>query len=158
MGGLNRRLAISIALIAAFLIGGAFSAPTLADVLKDVRVANIPLPVTSSDVTQELVKVNLDQTQQHYSSDTIDVTHAKQIRLNAFMECLTACPSGTQIFLTISEVGNNNSYIVDQIVNPASEFTSKLYETPGVGWRLTLASSPNCQCAAAIVSLFSRSN
>jgi len=157
MSGISRRLAFSLVLIAAFVIGGAFSTPTLADVLKDVRVANVPLPVVNSDVTQE-TKFSLDQTQQKYTSDPIDVSHAKQIRLNAFMECLTACPSGTKVLLTISERGNNDAYIVDQIVNPATEFTSNLYETPGGSWTLTIASSPNCQCAVAIVSLFMRSN
>jgi hypothetical protein len=149
MGRFGRRLAVGLGVVVAFLAGAALSTPAVADALKDVRVVN---------ATQEIVKVNLDQTQGKFASDPIDVSQAKQIRLNAFMECVTPCAAGTQIFLTISEVGNNNSFIVDQILNPSSEFTSKLYETPGVTWRLNIASSPNCQCAVAIVGLEARGN
>jgi hypothetical protein len=157
MSRLSRRLALSLLLLVAFTIGLGVGTPAVADAIKAVTVANT-VQVTSADVTRETVKVNLDQTRQIFSSGNIDVSHAKQLRLNAFMECLTACPSGTKILLTIDEGSNNNSYIVDQIQNPASEFTSKTYDTPGVTWTLHIASSPNCQCAVAIVSLFARSN
>ncbi len=157
MPRLSRRLALSLLLLIAFTIGAGIGTPAVADAIKSVIVANT-VQTTSADVTREAVKVNLDETRQIYSSADIDVSHAKQIRLNAFMECLLACPSGTKILLTIDEGSNSNSYIVDQIENPASEFTSKLYDTPGVTWTLHIASSPNCHCAAAIVSVFARSN
>ncbi len=145
----SRRLAVSLAVVVAFLAGAALSTPAVADALKDVRVVN---------VTEQLVKVNLDQTQGKYTSDPIDVSNAKQIRLDAFVECLSACPSDTQLFLTITEVGNNSVYTVDQIVTDRQAFSSRLYETPGLTWTLSLGANPLCQCAVAIVTLFARSN
>ncbi|HEY3085944.1 MAG TPA: hypothetical protein VGK28_10835 [Candidatus Dormibacteraeota bacterium] len=147
MGRFSRRIAVSLAVVVAFLAGAALATPAVADALKDVRVV---------DVTQQLAKVNLDQTQGKFTSDPIDVSHAKQIRLDAFVECLTACASDTQLFLTITEVSNNNTYVVDQIVTDRQAFQSKLYETPGQSWTLSIGANPLCQCAVAIVSLFAR--
>lgn len=148
MGRFSRRIAVSLAVVVAFLAGATLATPAVADALKDVRVVN---------VTEQLAKVNLDQTHGKYTSDPIDVSHAKQIRLDAFVECLTACASDTKLFLTINEVGNN-LYVVDQIETDRQGFETKLYETPGLSWTITIASSPNCQCAVAIVTLFARSN
>jgi hypothetical protein len=133
------------------------AATAVADATKAVIVANTaaqPVPVAIQSVTSS-TNLNLDQTADRTTA-TIDVSHDSSVRIDAFLECVTACASGTEILFTITEESGGGTFIVDQLKETVQGFQTKTYDVPGITWHVTLFSS--CHCSVALVKVFHRSN